>query len=272
MESEPTFLRFPGQYYDTETGLYYNVNRSYDPSIGRYIESDPMGLGGGINTYGYAMANPMSLADPLDLMIYRGPGNVYSDMPPSSGCQVAMTMGYNIIGWSPCDPASTPPVDGGRTNPPCPPKKKYGSVADLRNWLDKNVPADSPDSYGNYDLSYATSVSGGRSCVIADGLFGLKGSLNANFDSNYHLTISGSGSAGIIFGNPGCNKWDKPSLGVTKNDASGANLNFGFDVYGNGWGATVNARNGASAAGHMGTGDSVNAYLTVGYSGSTRIF
>lgn len=37
-------LRFPGQYYDSETGLHYNLNRYYDPSSERYIEADPIGL------------------------------------------------------------------------------------------------------------------------------------------------------------------------------------------------------------------------------------
>jgi RHS repeat-associated protein len=52
------YSRFPGQYLDQETNLYYNYFRDYDPSIGRYIQSDPIGLGGGVNTYGYAFQNP----------------------------------------------------------------------------------------------------------------------------------------------------------------------------------------------------------------------
>jgi RHS repeat-associated protein len=56
-------LRFPGQYYDNETGLHYNYFRTYDPSTGRYLESDPIGVDGGLNTYGYALQNPLSYVD-----------------------------------------------------------------------------------------------------------------------------------------------------------------------------------------------------------------
>jgi len=56
--------RLPGQMFDAESGLYDNYFRDYDPAIGRYIESDPIGLDGGINTYLYARANPLSRIDP----------------------------------------------------------------------------------------------------------------------------------------------------------------------------------------------------------------
>ena len=57
-------LRFPGQYLDEETGLHYNYFRDYDPTTGRYLESDPIGLKGGLNTYGYALGNPVVYSDP----------------------------------------------------------------------------------------------------------------------------------------------------------------------------------------------------------------
>lgn len=56
-------LRFPGQYYDTETGLNYNYYRDYNPKLGRYIESDPIGLKGGVNTYVYGMNDPVGRSD-----------------------------------------------------------------------------------------------------------------------------------------------------------------------------------------------------------------
>jgi RHS repeat-associated protein len=66
-------LRYPGQYYQAETALSYNYFRDYDNVVGRYVESDPIGLSAGVNTYAYVGGNPISYADPLGLYWFRQP-------------------------------------------------------------------------------------------------------------------------------------------------------------------------------------------------------
>jgi RHS repeat-associated protein len=81
-------LRFPGQYYDQETGLHYNYFRTYNPATGRYLESDPIGLEGGLNTYGYVGGNPVSFVDLLGLIRWTGSFDYFG-----------VDMGIGVIGW-----------------------------------------------------------------------------------------------------------------------------------------------------------------------------
>jgi RHS repeat-associated protein len=60
-------LGLPGQYFDPETTIVYNLHRDYAALLGRYLESDPIGVGGGMNTYGYVLQNPIMLSDSLGL-------------------------------------------------------------------------------------------------------------------------------------------------------------------------------------------------------------
>ncbi|MEO8630965.1 MAG: RHS repeat-associated core domain-containing protein, partial [Betaproteobacteria bacterium] len=61
--------RFPGQYFDKETRLHYNYFRDYDPGTGRYVESDPVGLDGGLNAYAYVGGNPLRWSDRFGLQV-----------------------------------------------------------------------------------------------------------------------------------------------------------------------------------------------------------
>jgi len=72
-------FRFPGQYYDQETGLHYNYFRYYDPSTGRYLSPDPVGLEGGLNLFAYVENNPVNEIDPLGLLFGLYAGEDYGE-------------------------------------------------------------------------------------------------------------------------------------------------------------------------------------------------
>ncbi|WP_431112463.1 RHS repeat-associated core domain-containing protein [Variovorax paradoxus] len=95
-------LRYPGQYADEESGLFYNGYRTYIPTLGRYTQGDPIGLNGGWNRYGYAGGNPLSYVDPKGL---------YGCRPIAGG--LGMECEYGPSPW--IDPESP---EGGR--PPIP--------------------------------------------------------------------------------------------------------------------------------------------------------
>ncbi|MEO1538074.1 MAG: RHS repeat-associated core domain-containing protein [Pseudomonadota bacterium] len=67
-------LRFPGQWFQSESGLHQNWMRDYDPTTGRYLQGDPLGLVDGASVYGYALQNPGRYVDPRGEQSFTGRG------------------------------------------------------------------------------------------------------------------------------------------------------------------------------------------------------
>ena len=86
----PITLRFPGQWFQSESGLHQNWMRDYDPTTGRYLQADPLGLVDGPSVYGYAGQNPIVNVDPTGQCF----GPFIYLLPACIGAATSVIIGY----------------------------------------------------------------------------------------------------------------------------------------------------------------------------------
>jgi RHS repeat-associated protein len=92
---------FAGSYWHTPTGLYYMRARWYHPKLGRFLQTDPIGYGGGMNIYAYVKGDPLNFTDPLGLQEEPAPeeNTIYVNGTPPA----RLSGGAGL--WVPCEPA-----------------------------------------------------------------------------------------------------------------------------------------------------------------------
>jgi RHS repeat-associated protein len=95
-------LRFPGQYEDVETATHYNYFRDYDPTTGRYVQSDPIGLIAGVNTFVYVFGQSTKRVDPRGLCVFMGwyPSTEMTEFKSNTNSKIVFTAKFPGADWT----------------------------------------------------------------------------------------------------------------------------------------------------------------------------